>query len=205
MKSIVGIFFRTFGMTMVFATFVSLLVTFTLTPLMAAYLFKGKKKDANGNIIEEKPGIVGTILGLFPKVLNGFRFVYLKVLGFCLSVPGFLVQVLALMGTCAIVYLMATQYLTVELTPRQDQGMMSIKLEMPVGTNIETTDSVAHIIESRVKDIPEIVHYSMNVGGSNGFTTVNQATTGRADIAVRTKSSTPSVRTSPTFQTPTFP
>ena len=97
-------------------------------------------------------------------------------LGFCLSVPGVIVQVLALMGTCAIVYLMATQYLTVELAPRQDQGMMSIKLEMPVGTNIETTDSVARIIESRVKDIPEIVHYSMNVGGSNGFTTVNQAT-----------------------------
>jgi len=52
MKSIAGIFFRTFGLTMVFATFVSLLVTFTLTPLMAAYLFKGKKKDEFGNIIE---------------------------------------------------------------------------------------------------------------------------------------------------------
>ena len=55
--------------------------------------------------------------------------------------------------------------------------MISIKLEMPVGTNVETTDSVARIIESRVKDIPEIVHYNMNVGGtsSNGGS-VNQAT-----------------------------
>lgn len=44
MKSIVGIFFKTYGMTMVFATVVSLLVTFTLTPLMAAYLFKGKRR-----------------------------------------------------------------------------------------------------------------------------------------------------------------
>ena len=87
-----------------------------------------------------------------------------------------IVQVLALGAAIFLVAGLAKNNLTVELTPRQDQGMMSIKLEMPVGTNIETTDSVARIIESRVKDIPEIVHYSMNVGGSNGFTTVNQAT-----------------------------
>ncbi|MDY6386534.1 MAG: efflux RND transporter permease subunit [Fibrobacter sp.] len=176
MKSIAGIFFRTFGLTMVFATFVSLLVTFTLTPLMAAYLFKGKKKDENGNIIEEKPGIISRILGVFPKGLNGIRFVYLKTLSFCLSVPGVIFQVVALGAGIFFVGILAKNFLTVEVMPKQDQGMISVKLEMPVGTNIETTDSVARIIESRIKDVPEIVHYSMNVGGSNGFTTVNQAT-----------------------------
>ena len=143
---------------------------------MAAYLFKGKKKDENGNIIEEKPGIIASALGIFPKILNGIRFVYLKFLGFCLSIPGVLFQIVALGATLFFVGVLAKNFLTVEITPRQDQGMISIKLEMPVGTNIETTDSVARIIESRVRDIPEIVHYSMNVGGSNGFTTVNQAT-----------------------------
>ena len=176
MKSIAGIFFRTFGLTMVFATFVSLLVTFTLTPLMAAYLFKGKKKDEFGNIIEEKPGIIASALGIFPKVLNGVRFIYLKTLSFCLSIPGVIFQVLALVGTIAFVGFLAKNALTVEIMPKQDQGMISVKLEMPVGTNIETTDSIAQIIESRIKGVPEIVHYSMNVGGSNGMTTVNQAT-----------------------------
>lgn len=176
MKSIAGIFFRTFGLTMVFATFVSLLVTFTLTPLMAAYLFKGKKKDEFGNIIEEKPGIIASALSIFPKVLNGVRFIYLKTLSFCLSIPGVIFQVLALMGTIAVVGFLAKNALTVEIMPKQDQGMISVKLEMPVGTNIETTDSIAQIIESRIKGVPEIVHYSMNVGGSNGMTTVNQAT-----------------------------
>ena len=177
MKSIAGIFFRTFGLTMVFATFVSLLVTFTLTPLMAAYLFKGKKRDANGNIIEEKPTLISRFLGLFPKALNGIRFVYLKTLSFCLSVPGVLFQVVALAAGIFFVGLLAKNFLTVEIMPKQDQGMISVKLEMPVGTNIETTDSVAHIIESRVKGVPEIVHYNMNVGGtsSNGGS-VNQAT-----------------------------
>ena len=176
MKSIAGIFFRTFGLTMVFATLVSLLATFTLTPLLAAYLFKGKKKDENGNIIEEKPSVVGRILGLFPTALNGIRFVYLKTLSFCLSIPGVLFQVVALIAMLLFVGYMAANHMTVEIMPKQDQGMISIKLEMPVGTNVETTDSIAKIIEDRVKDVPEIVHYSVNVGGSNGFATVNQAT-----------------------------
>ena len=175
MKSIVGIFFRTFGMTMVFATVVSLIITFTLTPLMAAYLFKGKKKDENGNIIESKPSIGERIFGVFPTVLNGIRFVYLKTLSFCISVPGVIFQVLALVAMLMFVGYMTTNKMTVELSPKQDQGMISVKLEMPVGTNIETTDSVARIIESRIKDVPEIVHYSVTVGGSNGMTSVNQA------------------------------
>ncbi|MCF0216003.1 MAG: efflux RND transporter permease subunit [Fibrobacteraceae bacterium] len=176
MKSIVGIFFKTYGMTMVFATVVSLIMTFTLTPLMAAYLFKGKKKDENGNIIEDKKGLVERITGVFPKMLNGIRFVYLKTLSFCLSIPGVLFQVAALVGMLLFVAFMAKNFLTVELSPRQDQGMMSIKLEMPVGTNVETTDSIAKIIESRIKDLPDMERYNVTIGGSNGMTTVNQAT-----------------------------
>ena len=179
MKSIVGIFFRTYGMTMVFATVVSLVITFTLTPLMAAYLFKGKKKDEFGNIIEEKPGFIGRIfnvlMGIFPAIMNAIRFIYLKTLSFCLSIIGVLFQVAALVLMVGFVGYMAKNHMTVELSPRQDQGMMAIKLEMPVGTNIETTDSITKVIESRIKDIPEIKHYSVTVGGESGFTSVNQA------------------------------
>lgn len=176
MKSIVGIFFKTYGMTMVFATFVSLLVTFTLTPLMAAYLFKGKKKDENGNVIEEKPGIIERITHFFPLCLNGIRFIYLKTLSFCLSVPGFFFQVIAMVALIGFVGFMAKNFLTVELSPKQDQGMMKVTLEMPVGTNIQTTDSVMKIIESRIMGIPELDCYNVTVGGENGFTGTNQAT-----------------------------
>ena len=175
MKSIVGIFFRTFGMTMVFATVVSLIMTFTLTPLMAAYLFKGKKKDANGNIIEGHRSLGEKLFGIFPATLNIIRAIYLKTLSFCLSVPGVLFQVVALVAMVMFVGYMAANKMTVELSPKQDQGMMNITLEMPVGTNVETTDSVARIIEERIKPLPEIKHYSVTVGGSNGMTSVNQA------------------------------
>ncbi|MBR4915980.1 MAG: efflux RND transporter permease subunit [Fibrobacter sp.] len=175
MKSIVGIFFRTYGMTMVFATVVSLLVTFTLTPLMAAYLFKGKKKDENGNIIEEKPSIVERLTSFFPLILNGIRFVYLKTLSFCLSVPGFFAQLIGMAALLAFVAFMGLNFLSVELMPKQDQGQILISVEMPVGTNIETTDSVVKIIESRVKDIPDLERYNSTSGGEDGFTGTNKA------------------------------
>ena len=175
MKSIVGIFFKTYGMTMVFATVVSLLVTFTLTPLMAAYLFKGKKKDEFGNIIESKPSIVERLTSFFPMILNGIRFVYLKTLSFCLSVPGFFAQVLGMIALLAFVIFMGFNYLSVELMPKQDQGQILISVEMPVGTNIETTDSVVKIIESRVKDIPDLERYNATAGGEDGFTGTNKA------------------------------
>ena len=175
MKSIVGIFFRTYGMTMVFATVVSLLVTFTLTPLMAAYLFKGKKRDENGNIIADKPSIVERLTSFFPMILNGIRFVYLKTLGFCLSVPGFFVQLLGMGALLAFVAIMGMNFLSVELMPKQDQGQILISVEMPVGTNIETTDSVVKIIESRIKDIPDLERYNSTSGGEDGFTGTNKA------------------------------
>ena len=175
MKSIVGIFFRTYGMTMVFATVVSLLVTFTLTPLMAAYLFKGKKRDENGNIIADKPSIVERLTSFFPMILNGIRFVYLKTLSFCLSVPGFFAQFIGMVALLAFVAIMGMNFLSVELMPKQDQGQILISVEMPVGTNIETTDSVVKIIESRIKDIPDLERYNSTSGGEDGFTGTNKA------------------------------
>lgn len=175
MKSVAGIFFKTYGMTIVFATVVSLLVTFTLTPLMAAYLFKGKKKDENGNIIEDKPGVFSFIANIFPNIMKGIRFVYLKTLSFALSIFGVIFQIGAMAALLWIVGQAATKYLSVEMMPKQDQGLMKVSVEMPVGTNIETTDSIAHIIESRIKTVPELEHYSITVGGEDGFTGTNAA------------------------------
>ncbi len=183
MKSIAGVFFRTYGLTMVFATLVSLLVTFTLTPLMAAYLFKGKKRDENGNIIEEKHNIIvrvydatfGRLLGLFPLMMKGVRFVYIKTLSFALSIPGFLLQIVGLGALIVFVAGLAMNFLSFEMMPKQDEGMINITAEMPEGTNIETTDSIAKVIENRFKDLPEIERYNVSAGGDNGFSTVRQA------------------------------
>src|SRR5574344_583389 len=98
MQSVAGVMFRSLGLTMVFATFVSLLVTFTLTPLMAAYLYKGRKRNADGTFVEPKENIISKLLSIFPKIMDLIRSLYLKTLSFCLSRVGVVVQVFSVLG-----------------------------------------------------------------------------------------------------------
>lgn len=174
MKSIAGTFFRNYGLTMVFATVVSLLITFTLTPLMAAYLFKGKKKNPDGTFVEEKPGIIARILGVFPIFMNWIRKIYLKTLSGALSIPGVIVQFFALVALILGTFYFVTQ-MSVELMPKSDEGVIKISMEMPSGTNIETMDSLTKVVESRIKDIPELERYYSTVGGESGMTGTNSS------------------------------
>jgi hydrophobic/amphiphilic exporter-1 (mainly G- bacteria), HAE1 family len=175
MKSVAGTFFRNYGLTMVFATVVSLLLTFTLTPLMAAYLYKGKKKDADGNIIEQKPSIFDKMFSIFPKMVDKTRNVYLKTLSFALSIPGVIFQALVLVGLIFGTYLLVTKFMSVELMPKSDEGIIKISLELPSGTNIETADSITRVIESRIQGIPELKRYYVTVGGESGMSSVNES------------------------------
>lgn len=187
MKSVAGVFFRTYGMTMVFATLVSLLVTFTLTPLMAAYLFKPKSNgpvDYSDTFILFRPikwllhfitVFLEKALSIFPWMMNLVRFVYLKTLSFALSIFGVIVQVGGLLALLVFVFGLAKNYLSFEMMPKQDEGMINITAELPEGTNIETTDSIAKVIENRFKDLKEIDKYNVSAGGDNGFSTVRQA------------------------------
>src|SRR5574344_13843 len=176
MKSIAGSMFRTYGMTMVFATAVSLLITFTLTPLMAAYMFKARKRDADGNFIEKKPNLYSRIMGVFPKAMNKARDLYIRSLSFALSRPGVIVQFVALIAVIYFTFFMVKNFMTVELMPKSDEGVIKISLQMPVGTNIETTDSLSKVIEGRIQGIPELKRYYITAGGESGLSSVNQAT-----------------------------
>lgn len=176
MQSMAGVMFRSFGLTMVAATAVSLLVSFTLTPLMAAYLFKARKRNEDGSFAEEKQNFIYRALSIFPKGMHIVRTWYLRSLQFCLSRVGVVVQVLALLGVLGITFIMATKFLSVEIMPNQDEGVIKISIELPGGSNVETTDAVTKTIEERVKGIPELQRYYASVGGSNGISTTNEAT-----------------------------
>lgn len=174
MKSIAGSMFKSFGLTMVFATFVSLLITFTLTPLMAAYLFKARKRDANGELIPEKKNILSKLFSIFPMVLSFIQKLYIGSLKFCLSKFGFVVQIGALAALLFFTYTLATKFLSVEMMPKTDEGVIQVSIELPVGTNLEKTDATMKDMESRIKDIPELEKYYISIGGEEGLTTVNK-------------------------------
>jgi HAE1 family hydrophobic/amphiphilic exporter-1 len=173
MQSVAGVMFRSFGLTMVFATFVSLLVTFTLTPLMAAYLYKGRKRNADGTFVEPKENIISKLLSIFPKGMDLIRSLYLSTLKFALSRVGVVVQILAVLGVILFTAFMAMQFLSVEMMPKQDEGIINIKIELPSGTNIEKTNAVILDVEKRIADIPELERYNISIGGNNSMSGAN--------------------------------
>lgn len=173
MHSIAGVIFKSFGLTMVFATFVSLLVTFTLTPMMAAYLFKARKKDAEGNLIETKQNAFVNFFKVLPRIVNMLRDLYLKSLKFALSRIGVVFQVVVLLAVVVFIGFLTKQYLSIEVMPKQDEGIINIGIELPSGTNIEKTNSVLLNVENLIKKIPELDRYNVTIGGSASLTGVN--------------------------------
>ncbi|MFC1585412.1 efflux RND transporter permease subunit [Fibrobacterota bacterium] len=154
MQSMVGQIFKEFGLTMTYATFFSLLISFTLTPMMASLLLK-KKKGAG----EQKSG------GLMASLQEGYA--------------GLLERILTRTGSALLIILVILLFLSIgvlaprlgnEFFPKTDQGAFDIKVEMPSGTNVSTTDKVLTDIETRVQEIPELQSQYTTVGVTDGFT-----------------------------------
>ena len=107
MKSIAGFFFRTYGMTMVFATAVSCL-SHSRSPLMAAYMFKTCKRDANGNFIEKKPNLYNRIMAVFPKTMDKAR-ILPPYAFFRAFPPGVIVQIVLLVAVIYFTFFMVKE------------------------------------------------------------------------------------------------
>ena len=45
--------------------------------------------------------------------------------------------------------MLVTKFMSVELMPQSDEGVIKVTIEMPAGTNVEATDSVVQIVAFR--------------------------------------------------------
>lgn len=158
MSSLAGQFFREFALTVTFATMMSLLTAFTVTPMLAARILPEKPKP---NRFGEK----------FDNIFNKFATWYRKFLGGVLSSKkrsrtiifvtlGILVASLALIPVVGL-----------EFIPEMDQGEMSITVELPQGYNIEQTAQTLTEIHKRLEKHKEIDHVITNLGSSGTMST----------------------------------
>jgi len=154
MSSIAGRFLYQFGITSAVAVMVSLLVSFTLTPLMSARLFNlGEvSKAAHGG-----PKSRGGLYGLTERL-------YLTVLGFCMR-HRLSVLVLAILVMASSVPLYQT--LRQEFTPgNTDEGEFEIGLSAREGTSLTQMDEVALMAERELRAMPQIRLVQGGIGSS---------------------------------------
>ena len=156
----IGQFFRQFGFTVVFATLCSLAVSFTLTPLLASRWLRAEDEHGTG------------ILAGFGRWFNrGFARLevrYSHLLAWSLRHRWSVVSIAVLCFVAAIA-MPATGIVKSSFFPSQDQGQFNVLLELPPGSNLESTAAVVAKIEEQVVKRPEFkAVYSVIGQADNG-------------------------------------
>ncbi|MCP4573579.1 MAG: efflux RND transporter permease subunit [bacterium] len=156
MSGIVGKFFLQFGMTVVFATIFSLVVSFTMVPMLAAKLMRPGKGIGHGD------NIVARGARAWDRFYENLEAGYRDVLAFCLRrrwIPLSITVVLFVGGLSLLGYVGG------EFVPVADQGMVQVSLEFPAGTSLERTMGQAEKVAAHLRDDPVVQGVQVKVGG----------------------------------------
>ncbi|MCF7810717.1 efflux RND transporter permease subunit [bacterium] len=190
MSGIVGQFFIQFGLTVAFATIFSLLVSFTLTPMMASrpikpWFYLIIVIVAFGGVYYLL-GIDVALVFLLALALAGLAFTYglqkkLSVAwnrfyediaaGYKQSLIWSLKHRIVVIGFALLLFIGSISMLGFgiigsEFFPSTDQGEFSVYVEMPIGTTLDETDRVVNEIGQRVMNQQYVKTVYTNTGKS---------------------------------------
>jgi HAE1 family hydrophobic/amphiphilic exporter-1 len=172
MKGIIGRFFWQFALTVVFSVMVSLLVSFTLTPMLASILLKQKKRETASNVPPRLSFLSGIGNGL-EKAYKKTETAYRHILGFSL---GYRKTVLVLALVIFVFSLYITKFIGKEFVPAEDQGQFIVRMEAPIDYSIDKADALFRQGEAIVKSFPEANRFFYLQGfGAGGAGQINKA------------------------------
>ncbi|GAK48925.1 acriflavin resistance protein [Candidatus Moduliflexus flocculans] len=165
MSSMVGRFFKEFGMTTVFATVISLFLAFTLTPMLSAKWLKPQaatKKSLFSWFTRGWDAMYGVCESAYRSTLRvALRFRWLTVFGIIVIFFGSFV---------------CLKWIGGEFITKADQGQVSVKIEKAVDESLEGTSDTIFTMEERLKKLPYVKQFYTEIGGSEDSTTgVNEA------------------------------
>jgi HAE1 family hydrophobic/amphiphilic exporter-1 len=178
----VGGYFRQFGLVVSVATVFSLLMSFTLTPMLASrwyrrrsYAANGQHASANGHQPRPSRNPLALLGRAWDASYSLLAYGYSRALGASLHVR-WLVLLLGL-GACALgLWLLLSGRLATEYAPDPDNSQFIITLEMPPGTSLDSTNQMAQIVEQRLHAWPEVLDVFSSVGvGGSGQLDLNRA------------------------------
>jgi hydrophobic/amphiphilic exporter-1 (mainly G- bacteria), HAE1 family len=160
MGGIVGRFLKSFGLTMAFAIAVSLLVSFTLTPMLSARWMKVHRPvrhDAEGKSGEEKSLLERVVDVVYLPVER----VYMAMLRWVMRRRW--VAVVASLATLAsVVPLM--KIVPKGFLPKSDEAQLEVQLRAPEGTSIESTKILGERIAREVRGLDGVASTLVTIG-----------------------------------------
>ena len=182
----IGGFFREFGFTIAAATLVSLGVSFTLTPLLAARFMKPEN--------EHGTGFFDRFGRWWDRGFGRLEHAYLRTLRW--SLRGWNRLVICLIAAATVfagIFLVGSGAVPAEFVPVSDDGYFTVSTEAPPGTSLAAHDAAMRQIEQRLMAMPEVETVTASIGvGQTGFfggSSVGQARYGNVTGQVKPKSS----------------
>jgi len=157
-SGIVGNIMREFALVVVVSTLLSLLVSFTITPLLASRF--AKIQELSESTFFSKIGL------RFESWFNRMIKDYGIALGWSLKhrwvvILGSIVSIVIAFG------LMIGGFVGFEFMTQTDRGEFSVTVEFPSGSRFENTNMQSKLVESMLFEIPEVKRVISNVGSSS--------------------------------------
>jgi HAE1 family hydrophobic/amphiphilic exporter-1 len=159
----IGSFFKEFGFTVAATTLMSLVVSFTLTPMLASKFLK------HSTVSEHGGGPLAAFARWWDRGFSGLERRYGALLGWSLG-HRLVVLLVALSTLVLSVYLVAAGHVGVNFFPETDQGTFTVSTSMPPGTSLDAHDAVMREVEGQLLEIPEIRTgiLSASIGAGSG-------------------------------------
>lgn len=180
MSGIIGQMFFSYGITIAAATIFSLLISFTLTPMLAARWLKAEdaeRRPPTGlrKVLALLFSPVGWLwqrfIRLWEALFDGLAGLYAAILRATLANP--FTQLLAVLiaagALVAGIWLVVGGVVGAEFLPQEDDGRITVGIEMPAGSNLVATDRAARRAEQLIRaEVPETAMIITQVGTKAG-------------------------------------
>lgn len=172
---LIGNILREFSLVVVFSTLMSLLVSFTLTPLLASRWGKVE--------VLSKNSLWGRINLAFERFLNGLQADYGKMLGWALNHKRWVLIVILAMFVGSV-SLLPAGFIGTAFAGSGDRGEFAIQLEMSPQTPLAQTNLMTKKVEELLLQKPEVEKVFANIGTQTGAMGSGSSNSNISEISV---------------------
>ena len=161
MSGMIGMWFRSFGLTAAFAVMVSLLVSFTLDPMLSAYFMKPLSH------LRKKETFFKRLSDRLEKFYKDIDSNYRSVLQWALNHRKLVV------GGAVLIFILSISLISligVEFFSAEDRDQILVDIEMSPGSSLTMTERVASKVEAIMKKHPDVTTIFTTIGTDGDVT-----------------------------------
>lgn len=175
-SGLTGQILRSFSLVVVFSLLFSLLVSFTLVPLLTSRFAKLK--------VFNKDNAYDRFLLYFEKIINQIRDKLLQGLNWTLHHKVTVLSGVVLLFLSSFL-LVSTGFIQTEFLDQGDRSEFNLTMELDHTATMEYTNSLCGQIETKLKSYPEVQLVYTKVGSSSGKTVSNMSTPYIAEFSIK--------------------